>query len=159
LLTVGPGVPVSVRNVADLVRWAKVNPDKANFGHPAPGSVPHLLGMTFDRMTGAGVRNISYKGGAPLLQDLLGRQMPIAFNVTSEVLTHVRTGRLRWRSVASPQRRAALPDVPTLAEAGVGDVTAVEFLGWYAPAKTSPATAPAASRRRSWTPRGACGCR
>lgn len=137
-LTVGPGVPAEVRTVADLVRWAKANPDKANFGHPAPGSVPHLLGMTFDRMTGAGLRSIPYKGGAPLLQDLLGGQVPIAFNVTSEVLTHVRSGRLRSLAVASPQRWAALPDVPTLAEAGVGNVTAVEFLGWYAPAKTPP---------------------
>lgn len=137
-LTVGPAVPAEVRTVADLVRWAKANPDKAAYGIPAPGSVPHLLGMTVDRVAGAGLRSIPYKGGAPLLQDLLGGQVPMAFNVTSEVLPHIRAGRLRSLAVASPQRWPALPEVPTLAEAGVGGVSAVEFIAWYAPARTPP---------------------
>ena len=137
-LSVGPGVPAEVRTVPELVRWARANPEKANYGIPAPGSVPHLIGMLFERGSGAPFKSIPYKGGAPLLQDLLGGQVPIAFNVTSEVLTHVKSGRLRSLAVASPQRWAALPDVPTLAELGYKDIAAVEFLGWYAPAKTPP---------------------
>lgn len=135
-LTVGPGVPADVRNVADLLRWARANPDKANYGIPAPGSVPHLIGMLFERGSGVPFKSIPYKGGAPLLQDLMGGQVQVAFNVTSEVLAHVKAGRLRSLAVASPQRWAALPDVPTLIELGYKDINAVEFLGWYAPAKT-----------------------
>ncbi len=137
-LTVGPGVPADVRNVADLLRWARANPDKANYGIPAPGSVPHLIGMLFERGSGVPFKSIPYKGGAPLLQDLLGGQVQVAFNVTSEVLQHVKSGRLRSLAVASPQRWAALPEVPTLIELGFKDISAVEFLGWYAPAKTPP---------------------
>ncbi len=137
-LTVGPGVPADVRSVPDLVRWARANPDKANYGIPAPGSVPHLIGMLFERGAGVPFKSIPYKGGAPLLQDLLGGQVPIAFNVTSEVLQHVKAGRLRSLAVASPQRWAAMPEVPTLMELGWKDVSAVEFLGWYLPAKASP---------------------
>ncbi len=137
-MTVGPGVPDDVKTVADFVRWAKANPDKANYGIPAPGSVPHFVGMMFERGAGVPMKSIPYKGGAPLLQDLMGGQVPVAFNVISEVLPHVRSGKLRSLAVASPQRWAALPEVPTLIELGYKDISAVEFLGWYAPAKTSP---------------------
>jgi tripartite-type tricarboxylate transporter receptor subunit TctC len=137
-MTVGPGVPADVKTAADFVRWAKANPDKANYGIPAPGSVPHFVGMMFERAAGVPMKSIPYKGGAPLLQDLMGGQVAVAFNVVSEVLPHVRSGRLRSLAVASPQRWAALPDVPTMVELGYKDIVAVEFLGWYAPAKTPP---------------------
>ncbi len=137
-LTVGPGVPAEVRNAADLVKWARANPEKANYGIPAPGSVPHLVGMLFERGSGAPFKSIPYRGGGPLLQDLLGGQVQLGFNVTSEVLPHLRSGRLRSLAVASPQRWPALPEVPTLMELGYKDIAAVEFLGWYAPAKTPP---------------------
>jgi tripartite-type tricarboxylate transporter receptor subunit TctC len=137
-MTVGPGVPADVKTVADFVRWAKANPDKANYGIPAPGSAPHFAGMMFERSAGVAMKSIPYKGGGPLLQDLLGGQVPLAFNVVSEVTTHVKAGRLRSLAVASAQRWAALPDVPTLVELGHKDIVVQEFLGWYAPAKTSP---------------------
>ena len=137
-MTVGPMVPVDVKTVADFVRWAKANPDKANYGIPAAGSVPHFIGMSFERAAGVPMKSIPYKGGAPLLQDLLGGQVPVAFKVISEVLAHVKGGRLRTLAVTSPQRWAALPEAPTLVELGYKDISAVEFLGWYAPAKTSP---------------------
>ena len=137
-LSVGPGVPAEVRDVAGLLRWARANPTLANYGIPALGSVPHLIGMLFERGSGVPFKSIPYKGGGPLLQDLLGGQVPAAFNVTSEVLTHVKSGRLRSLAVASPQRWAAMPDVPTLLELGFKDISAMEFLGWYAPAKTAP---------------------
>jgi tripartite-type tricarboxylate transporter receptor subunit TctC len=73
-----------------------------------------------------------------LLQDLMGGQIPVAFNVISEVLPHVKSGKLRSLAMASPQRWAALPEVPTLVELGYKDIAFVEYLGWYAPAKTSP---------------------
>jgi tripartite-type tricarboxylate transporter receptor subunit TctC len=137
-MTVGPGVPADVKTVADFIKWAKANPDKANYGIPAPGSVPHFIGMMFERAAGVPMKSIPYKGGAPLLQDLMGGQIPVAFNVVSEVLPHVKSGKLRSLAMASPQRWAALPEVPTLVELGYKDISAVEFLGWYAPAKTPP---------------------
>jgi tripartite-type tricarboxylate transporter receptor subunit TctC len=137
-MTVGPMVPAEVRTVADFVRWVKANPDKAHYGIPAAGSVPHFIGMTFEKGAGIDIKSVPYKGGAPLLQDLLGGQIPVAFNVVSEVLPHIRSGRLRSLAVTSPQRWPALPDVPTLMELGHKDIAAVEFLGWYAPARISP---------------------
>jgi tripartite-type tricarboxylate transporter receptor subunit TctC len=137
-MTVGPLVPADVKTVADFVKWAKTNPDRANYGIPAPGSVPHFIGMMFERGSGVTLKSIPYKGGAPLLQDLMGGQIPVAFSVISEVLPHIRSGKLRSLAVASPQRWAALPEVPTLLELGYKDISAVEFLGWYAPAKTPP---------------------
>ena len=137
-MTVGPLVPAEVKTVAEFVRWAKANPGQANYGIPAAGSVPHFIGMIFERGAGVELKSIPYKGGAPLLQDLLGGQIPVAFNVISEVMPHLRSGKLRSLAVASPQRWAALPEVPTLMELGFKDISAVEFLGWYAPAKTSP---------------------
>jgi tripartite-type tricarboxylate transporter receptor subunit TctC len=135
-MTVGPMVPADVKTLADFGRWARANPDKANYGIPAPGSAPHFAGMMVERATGVPMKSIPYKGGAPLLQDLLGGQVPVAFNVISEVLPHLKTGRLRSLAVASPQRWAALPDVPTFGELGFKDIVVVEFLGWYAPART-----------------------
>lgn len=137
-LTVGPAVPASVKSVADLVTWLKAHPQLANYGVPAPGSAPHFVGMMFERATATDLHSVPYKGGAPLLQDLLGGQVPIAFNVISEVLPHLRSGRLRSLAVASPQRWPAMPDVPSLAELGFAEIATVEYLGWYAPAKTPP---------------------
>lgn len=135
-MTVGPGTPESVKTVADFVAWAKANPALANYGIPAPGSAPHFVGMMFERAAGVTMKSIPYKGGAPLLQDLMGGQVPVAFNVVSEITPHVRSGKLRSLAVASPQRWPALPEAPTFVELGFKDLIVVEFLGWYAPAKT-----------------------
>lgn len=135
-MTVGPGTPPEVKTVADFVAWAKANPNLANYGIPAPGSAPHFVGMMFERAAGVPMKSIPYKGGAPLLQDLMGGQIPVAFNVVSEVLPHVRSGKLRSLAVASPQRWPGFADVPTFVELGFKDLVVVEFLGWYAPART-----------------------
>lgn len=137
-MTIGPMVPAEVKTLADFLRWAKANPEKANYGIPAPGSAPHFAGMMVERATGVAMKSIPYKGGAPLLQDLLGGQVPVAFNVISEVLPHLKTGRLRSLGVASRERWAATPEIPTFVELGFKDIVVVEFLGWYAPAKTPP---------------------
>lgn len=135
-LTVGPGVPAEVKTLAELVKWIKTQPGGVNYGIPAAGSAPHFVGMMFERGAQLKLTSVPYKGGAPLLQDLLGGQVPVAFNVVSEVLPHLKSGRLRSLGVSSPQRWAAVPEVPTLAEQGFKDIHVVEYLGWYAPAKT-----------------------
>jgi tripartite-type tricarboxylate transporter receptor subunit TctC len=135
-MTVGPAVPADVKTVADFVKWAKANPEKANYGIPAPGSAPHFVGMMFERAAGLKMASVPYRGGGPLLQDLLGGQVPVAFNVVSEVLPYLKTGKLRALAVASPQRWGSMPEVPTFVELGYKDITVVEYLGWYAPVKT-----------------------
>ena len=135
-MTVGPGVPADVKTVADFVRWAKANPQQANYGIPAAGSALHFAGMMFERAAGVELKSIPYKGGAPLLQDLMGGQVPVAFNVVSEVLPHVRSGKLRSLALTSRERWPALPEVPSFTELGFKDIVIVEYLGWYAPAKT-----------------------
>ena len=134
--TAGPALPAEIKTLADYLKWARSNPANTNYGIPAAGSALHFAGMLLSRSTGVAMNSVPYRGGAPLLQDLLGGQIPVSFNVVSEVLPHVRSGKLRSLAITSPQRWAALPDVPTLAEQGVKGVDIVEFLGWYAPAGT-----------------------
>jgi tripartite-type tricarboxylate transporter receptor subunit TctC len=80
--------------------------------------------------------SVAYRGGAPLLQDVLGGQIPVSFNVVGEVLPHVRSGKLRSLAMTTPQRSPFLPDVPTMVEIGFKDIAMLEALGWYLPAKT-----------------------
>ena len=135
-LTAGPGLPADIKSLADYLRWAKANPAQANYGIPAAGSALHFAGMLLARSSGVALSSVPYRGGGPLLQDLLGGQVPVSFSVVSEVLPHIRSGKLRALAITSPQRWAALPEVPTMAELGVKDCDIVEFLGWYAPAGT-----------------------
>ena len=133
--TAGPGLPAEIRTVADYLKWARANPAQANYGIPAAGSALHFAGMLLTRASGTDMKSVPYKGGGPLLQDLLGGQVPVSFNVISEVAPHVRSGKLRSLGVTSAQRWPALPDVPTLAEQGFPDIVLVEWLGWFMPAK------------------------
>jgi tripartite-type tricarboxylate transporter receptor subunit TctC len=135
--TAGPGLPAEIKTLAEYLKWARDNPAKANYGIPAAGSALHFGGMLLARASGVALNNVPYRGGGPLLQDLLGGQVPVSFNVVSEVQPHVKAGRLRTLAVTSPQRWPGLPDAPTMAEAGFKEIDIVEFLGWYAPAGTS----------------------
>ncbi len=134
--TAGPGLPAEIRSVADYIRWAKANPKLANYGVPAAGSSLHFAGMLLQKAAGFEFSSVAYKGGAPLLQDLLGGQIPVAFNVIGEALPHVRVGKLRSLAVAATQRSVFLPEVPTFAEQGYREILTQEWLGWFVPAKT-----------------------
>lgn len=137
--TAGPGLPVSIRTLPEYLAWAKDNPNQANYGIPSTGTSLHMAGMLLARASGLGLRAIPYKGGGPLLTDLLGGQIPVSFNVVSEVLPHARSGRLRILGVTSPERWKALPDVPSMVELGYKDISFVEWLGWFAPTATPAA--------------------
>lgn len=134
VFTAGPGLPANIRTVAEYLAWAKANPALANYGVPATGSSLHLAGAMLAKQTGVDLRHIPYKGGAPLLTDLRGGQVPVSFNVVSEVLPHIRAGTLRALAVTAPTRWKALPDTPTMTELGYKDVAFVDWLGWYGPA-------------------------
>ena len=134
--TAGPGLPAEIRSVADFIKWARANPKLANYGVPAAGSSLHFAGMMLQKAAGFEFASVAYKGGAPLLQDLMGGQIPVSFNVLGEVLPHVKSGKLRSLAVLSTQRSVFLPDVPTFAEQGFAGISAQEWLGWFVPAKT-----------------------
>ncbi|ADP19936.1 MULTISPECIES: Bug family tripartite tricarboxylate transporter substrate binding protein [Achromobacter] len=127
-----------INSVADLIAYAKANPGKVNFGSAGTGGANHLSGELFKSMTGVSMVHIPYKGAAPALNDLLGGQIPIMFDSVPGVLQHIKAGKLRALAVTSLTRSAALPDVPTLDEAGVKGFEATAWFGLYAPGNMDP---------------------
>lgn len=133
------GAELPVRSVADLVTLARRDPGKLTAGSTGPGSASHLALELFKTRSGTGIAHVPYKGSAPLLQDLLGGHVNLSFATTPTVLAQIQSGRLRALAVASPQRSPHLPDLPTLAQAGVAGVEADAWLGFLAPAATPTA--------------------
>ncbi|MFN9746187.1 MAG: Bug family tripartite tricarboxylate transporter substrate binding protein [Betaproteobacteria bacterium] len=138
-LSVSAAVPVSVMSVADYVSWAKANPKDANFGSAAAGATPHFVGTMLGRASGAPLNHVPFKGGAPLVTDLLGGQIQSGVNVLTDVVPHAAGGKIRVLAVSGTKRSRFLPQVPTFAEAGFKDVEADEYFAVFAPSKTPPA--------------------
>jgi tripartite-type tricarboxylate transporter receptor subunit TctC len=139
IITVTPGVPA--RTLRELISHAKANPDKLNFGSSGTGTTPHLAGELFNTLAGTRIAHVPYKGSAPMVADLLGGQVQVAFDNT--VIPHIKAGKLRGLAVTGPMRLAAVADIPTAAEAGLPGYEAVGWMGLYAPKGT-----PAALRAR-----------
>ncbi|MGJ7509690.1 Bug family tripartite tricarboxylate transporter substrate binding protein [Variovorax sp. GT1P44] len=138
--TAGPGLPAEIKTVADYVKWAKANPKQATYGVPAAGSALHFAGMMLQKAADVEMTSVAYRGGAPLLNDVMGGQVPVSFNVVGEVMPHIRAGKLRSLGITSAQRSPFLPEVPTFVEQGYKDIAVQEWLGWFLPAKTPAAT-------------------
>ncbi len=136
VLTAGPGLPADIKTLAEYLRWAKANPKLASYGVPAAGSALHFVGMMLGKASGTELTSVAYRGGAPLLNDVLGGQVPVSISVLGEVMPHIRAGKLRGLAVSSAQRSPFLPDIPTFVEQGFPDIAVQEWLGWFVPAKT-----------------------
>lgn len=134
--SVSSAVPANVKTVADYVTWIKANPLQANYGSPAAGATPHFVGVMFGRAAGLQLNHVPYKGGAPLVSDLLGGQVQAGVNVLPEVLQHHVSGKLRILAISSAKRSPYLPGVPTFAESGYKDVTGTEAFSVFVPSKT-----------------------
>lgn len=134
LLVVNPKQPF--RTVPEMIAYAKANPGKINFGSPGNGSSPHLSGELFKSMTKVDLTHIPYKGSAPAVTDLLGNQIAIMFDNMPSVIPHVRSGKLHAIAITTSKRSPELPDVPTVAEAGVPGYEAMSWFGMFAPAAT-----------------------
>jgi tripartite-type tricarboxylate transporter receptor subunit TctC len=136
LLTVGSLVPTDVKTVADFVSWCRANPKLATYGSPGEGTRPHFMAASLARTAGVPMTHVPYKGGPPLVQDLLAGQIAAALNVVSNVLPHVEAGRLRALATTAPKRSAILPDVPTAREAGYPAMEGIEWFGLFVPIGT-----------------------
>ena len=124
------------KNTKDLLELAKKDAAYANIGSPGNGSAPHLAIELLNSVAGANLMHIPYKGDAPAIQDLLGGRLGASVNPVAPALPHIKAGKLRAISVASPQRYALLPDVPTLAEQGFRGADAFAWFGLLAPTGT-----------------------
>jgi tripartite-type tricarboxylate transporter receptor subunit TctC len=134
VLTVPSELPV--RSVAELVKLAKSRPGTLNYGSPGIGTPPHLASELFKRATGIRATHVPYKGGGALLNDLLAGQLTWSMDGMNSQLPHVNSGRLRALGVSGTRRLAPLPQVPTMAEAGVTGYEYVSWSGVSAPAGT-----------------------
>ena len=126
IIALHPGVPL--KSVAELVAHAKAKPGALNYGSSGTGGIAHLSGELFDLLAGTRMTHIAYKGTGPALNDLLGGQIQLVFGSAPSTIPLVRAGRLRALAVTTTKRSAALPELPTIAEAGV---PGYEVVLWY----------------------------
>ena len=141
LMTITPLVLVTrtdlpVKDVAGLVDYAKKNPGKLTFASSGPGTSHHLSGELFKALAGVDMLHVPYKGSPPAHVDLMGGSVDVMFDNIVPVAPHVRQGKLRALAVTTKTRAAALPDVPTMAEAGYPNFEATAWFGLLAPAGT-----------------------
>ena len=134
ILVVHPGVPV--HSVAELVAYAKSQPGKLNYASSGSGAAAHLAAELFKAMTGIDMVHVPYKGAQPALTDVLAGQGQLMFATSASVLPYIKAGRLRARAVTTPQRSAALPELPTVSESGVPGFEATTWHGVVVPAAT-----------------------
>jgi tripartite-type tricarboxylate transporter receptor subunit TctC len=134
-VTAGPGAPAG--DLKAVLAWMKANPAKANYATPGAGTVPHFAGLLLAQTAGLAITHVAYKGGAPAVQDLLGGQVPLMIDTPVETIEHHRAGKLRILAVSGEARSRALPDVPTLREAGI-NMVADAFFGLYGPPGLPP---------------------
>ncbi len=123
-----------IASVKDLIAQAKSNPGKMSFGSAGNGTPGHLTGEMFATAAGVSLQHVPYKGSAPAITDLLGNQIPMMFDPLQSVIQHVRSGKLRALAISGRNRSPALPDVPTLGEAGVKDFESTAWWAVFGPA-------------------------
>lgn len=134
LLVVHPSVPAG--HLKDLIALAKARPGQLDYASFGIGSSAHLAGEMLRTMTGINIVHVAYKGGPPALTDLIGGHVALMFNALPAVMPQVRAGKLRALALAAARRTAALPDMPTFAEAGLANFEAGSWYGILAPAGT-----------------------
>ncbi|MBB3006635.1 Bug family tripartite tricarboxylate transporter substrate binding protein [Cupriavidus alkaliphilus] len=141
VLVVGAQAPV--RSVAELVAQLKQSPGKYSYASAGIGQTTHLTAELFRLRTGTEVIHVPYKGSTPATTSVLAGETTFMFDNLTQALPQIRAGKLRALAVTSAERLPALPEVPTMAQAGIKDFVVMGWLGFFAPAKTPPAVAAA----------------
>ena len=126
VLEVNPQQPM--RDIYEFMRYVKANPDKLNFGSAGNGTPQHLVGELFNTAAGVKMQHVPYRGAGPALNDLLGNQIPVMFDILGSSIAHIRAGKLRPLAVTTTTRSPILPDVPTLNETVL---PGFDFYGWH----------------------------
>jgi tripartite-type tricarboxylate transporter receptor subunit TctC len=126
----------AAKDVKELIAMAKAKPGSVAFASSGSGSAQHLAGELFRQRAGVDMTHIPYKGGGPALNDVIGGQVPIFFGNMASSLPHVKAGKLRALAITGSKRSDALPDVPTMVEAGLPDYEVYEWNAIFAPAGT-----------------------
>jgi tripartite-type tricarboxylate transporter receptor subunit TctC len=133
-LVVAPAFPA--RDLPEVIKLLKASPGKYTYASTGIGSIPHLSGELFQRMTGTSIVHVPYKGGAPLIVDLMSGQVDMAFVGLATVMGQIKTGKLIPIAIASDKRSPFLPNVAAAAEAGLKGYNVDTWYGILAPAKT-----------------------
>ena len=134
ILVVGPLVPTEVKTVSDFVKWCRANSRNATYGSPGEGTRPHFMGASFAKEAGIEMIHVPYKGGPPIVQDLLAGQIACSITVVSNALSNVQSEKLRALAITAPKRSPILPAVPTIREAGYPAAEGVEYFELFVPA-------------------------
>ena len=134
VLMVNPAVPAT--NVQELIALAKAEPGKLSFASAGNGSTNHLSGEMFKHMAGIDIVHVPYRGAGPAMNDLIGGHVQMFFDLLPASLPQIHSGKVRALANAGTTRPAALPDLPTVAEQGLGEFDAASWVGLVAPART-----------------------
>ena len=133
VFAVHPSLPP--KSVKEMIAFAKARPAQLNYGSAGVGSSGHLAGVLFDSLAGTNMTHVPYKGMSIAITDLIGGQVSTTFGTSLSVIPHVRSGRLRALATTGNARMLALPDIPTVAEAGVRGYEAGLWYGFVGPAR------------------------
>nr|WP_315244860.1 Bug family tripartite tricarboxylate transporter substrate binding protein [uncultured Albidiferax sp.] len=134
---VGPQVPATVKTVPEFLEWCKANPTNANFGSPAPGSVPHFVGELIGRAGKVDLRHVGFRGSQPAILDMLGGQIASVSAPVGEFLPHLGGGKARLLATSGAARNKFVPGTSTLVEQGLKDLVYGEWFAFYLPGKAS----------------------
>jgi tripartite-type tricarboxylate transporter receptor subunit TctC len=121
--------------VKELIALAKAKPGQLNFGSGGPGNSTHLAGELFKSLAQVNIVHVPYKGSGPAITDLLGGHIHMMFANVVAVISHVKSGKVRGLATSGPKRSMALPDLPTVVEAGVPGYVVTSWFGIVAPAR------------------------
>jgi tripartite-type tricarboxylate transporter receptor subunit TctC len=135
VLVVHPALPV--KNVKELVALGKARPNELNFGSSGPGATDHLAGELFNLLTGTKMVHVAYKGGAPAIIDLVAGNVQVIFSTVSTALGQIKSGRIRALAMTGTKRFVLMPELPTIAQAGVPGFAVNNWYGVFVPAGTS----------------------
>lgn len=134
IVVVRQGLPF--RSLSDLVAYARANPGRLNYASSGNGSIQHIAGEMLQQQTGATLTHVPYKGAGPAVQDLLGGTVDVFITTPASVVAHVKADKLKALAVTGSARLPSLPEVPTVAEAGLPEFKLDSWFALYAPAGT-----------------------